>query len=225
MAGAASKLEAAFEFLSKLGVPYFCFHDRDVSPEGDTFKETKSNLEAVIDQIEDHMSRTGLQLLWGTANLFSHPRYAAGAATNPDPDVFAYAAAQVKLMLEATHRLGGANYVLWGGREGYETLLNTDLGREERQFARFLEMVAEHKHKIGLRGDAAHRAQASGADQAPVRLRLRHGPRFPHPARPRRRVQGQHRGQPRHPGRAQLPPRSGLCHRQRDLRQHRCQPW
>jgi xylose isomerase len=152
MAGASNKLEAAFEFLSKLGVPYFCFHDRDVSPEGDSFRTTKENLEAVIDQIEGHMGRTGLKLLWGTANLFSHSRYAAGAATNPDPEVFAYAAAQVKLMLEATHRLGGANYVLWGGREGYETLLNTDLAREETQFARFLELVAEHKRKIGFEG-------------------------------------------------------------------------
>jgi xylose isomerase len=98
------------------------------------------------------MRRTGLRLLWGTANLFSHPRYAAGAATNPDPEVFAYAAAQVKDMLEATHRLGGANYVLWGGREGYETLLNTDLAREERQLARFLTLVAEHKARIGFEG-------------------------------------------------------------------------
>jgi xylose isomerase len=98
------------------------------------------------------MARTGVRLLWGTANLFSHPRYAAGAATNPDPDVFAYAAAQVKLVLEATKRLGGANYVLWGGREGYDTLLNTDLAREEAQLARFLSLVAEHKHRIGFEG-------------------------------------------------------------------------
>ncbi len=152
MTAANNKVEAAFEFLSKLGVPYFCFHDRDVAPEGSSFKETRANLETVVDQIEGHMSATGLKLLWGTANLFSHPRYAAGAATNPDPDVFAYAAAQVKVMLEATHRLGGANYVLWGGREGYETLLNTDLAREETQFARFLEMVAEHKRQIGFKG-------------------------------------------------------------------------
>src|SRR5256712_2370256 len=98
------------------------------------------------------MARTGARLLWGTANLFGHPRYAAGAATNPDPEVFAYAAAQVKTMLEVTHRLGGANYVLWGGREGYETLLNTDLRREEAQFARFLALVAEHKQRIGFKG-------------------------------------------------------------------------
>jgi xylose isomerase len=106
----------------------------------------------MTDHIEAHMARTGKKLLWGTANLFSHPRYAAGAATNPDPEVFAYAAAQVKLMLETTKRLGGANYVLWGGREGYETLLNTDLVREENQLARFMAMVAEHKHRIGFDG-------------------------------------------------------------------------
>jgi xylose isomerase len=152
MIAARAKLEAAFEFLDKLGVPFFCFHDRDVAPEGRTFAETQANLNAIVDLIGAHMSRTGVRLLWGTANLFSHPRYAAGAATNPDPNVFAFALAQVKSMLEATHRLGGANYVLWGGREGYETLLNTDLAREEAQFARFLAMVAEHKHKIGFKG-------------------------------------------------------------------------
>ncbi len=152
MAAAASRLDAAFEFLTKLGVPYFCFHDRDVAPEGRTFAETRTNLETVIGQIEGHMGRTGKKLLWGTANLFSHPRYAAGAATNPDPEVFAYAAGQVRLMLDATQRLGGENYVLWGGREGYETLLNTDLAREEAQFARFLSLVADYKHKIGFHG-------------------------------------------------------------------------
>jgi xylose isomerase len=152
MDAARAQLEAGFEFLTKLGIPFFCFHDRDIAPEGDTFAQTRANFEVIIDQVEEHMGRTGMQLLWGTANLFSHPRYAAGAATNPDPEVFAYAAAQVKLALEATHRLGGANYVLWGGREGYETLLNTDLWREERQFARFLAMVAEHKHRIGFEG-------------------------------------------------------------------------
>jgi xylose isomerase len=147
-----AKVDAAFEFVSKLGVPFFTFHDRDVAPEGRDFGETVTMLDAVVEQIADHMERTGLRLLWGTANLFSHPRYAAGAATNPDPEVFAYAAAQVKHMLEATHRLGGANYVLWGGREGYETLLNTDLAREEAQLARFLTLVAEHKHRIGFGG-------------------------------------------------------------------------
>jgi xylose isomerase len=152
MDAARTKLDAAFEFIAKLGVPYFTFHDRDVAPEGRSFAETRSLLDAVVAGIERHMERTGARLLWGTANLFSHPRYAAGAATNPDPEVFAYAAAQVKLMLEATHRLGGANYVLWGGREGYDTLLNTDLAREEAQLARFLTLVAEHRQRIGFAG-------------------------------------------------------------------------
>lgn len=152
LAAARAKLAAAFEFVSKLGVPFFTFHDRDIAPEGRTFAESQANLETMIAEAEGHMARTGLKLLWGTANLFSHPRYAAGAATNPDPEVFAWAAAQVKAMLEATHRLGGANYVLWGGREGYDTLLNTDLAREETQLARFLGMVAEHKHRIGFTG-------------------------------------------------------------------------
>jgi xylose isomerase len=149
---ARAKLDAAFEFIAKLGVPFFCFHDRDVAAEGSTFVETSANLNASLDHIEAQMARTGARLLWGTANLFSHPRYAAGAATNPDPEVFAYAAAQVKSMLEATKRLGGENYVLWGGREGYETLLNTDLAREEAQLARFMALVAEHKHRIGFKG-------------------------------------------------------------------------
>jgi xylose isomerase len=149
---ARAKLDAAFEFFDKLGIPFFCFHDRDMAPEGSTFAESTSNLLTMVEEAAAHMARTGVKLLWGTANLFSHPRYAAGAGTNPDPEVFAYAAAQVKVMLEATHRLGGANYVLWGGREGYETLLNTDLAREEQQFARFLGLVAEHKQRIGFKG-------------------------------------------------------------------------
>jgi xylose isomerase len=152
LGAARARLAAAFEFVEKLGAPFFCFHDRDVAPDGPTLAETQSNLAAIVDEIEAHMARTGIRLLWGTANLFWHPRYAAGAATNPDPEVFAYAAAQVRQILEATHRLGGANYVLWGGREGYETLLNTDLAREEAQLARFMHLVAEHKHKIGFEG-------------------------------------------------------------------------
>jgi xylose isomerase len=147
-----AKLDAAFEFIAKLGVPYYSFHDRDIAPEGRTAAETKAYLEAMVDYAGEQMARTGVRLLWGTANLFGHPRYAAGAATNPDPEVFAFAAAQVKLVLEATKRLDGANYVLWGGREGYDTLLNTDLAREEAQLARFLGLVAEHKHRIGFKG-------------------------------------------------------------------------
>lgn len=152
MAAARMKMDAAFEFFSKLGVPFFCFHDVDVAPAGESFAETARNLETMVSYAEEKMAETGVKLLWGTANLFGHPRYAAGASTNPDPEVFAYATAQVKHALEATHRLGGANYVLWGGREGYETLLNTDLKREQEQLARFLHMVADHKKKIGFEG-------------------------------------------------------------------------
>jgi xylose isomerase len=146
------KLDVAFEFFSKLGVPFFCFHDRDIAPEGSSFAESCANLDVLVEAAAAKMEETGVRLLWGTANLFGHPRYAAGAATNPDPEVFAYAGAQVKHVLEATHRLGGENYVLWGGREGYETLLNTDLRRELDQLGRFLTLVTEHKHKIGFTG-------------------------------------------------------------------------
>ena len=152
MAAARAKMAAAFEFFMKLGVPWYCFHDRDVAPEGASFAEFSANLDALADDALGYQERTGVRLLWGTANLFSHPRYQAGASTNPDPEVFTYAAAQVKHMLEITQRLGGANYVLWGGREGYDTLLNTDLLREGAQLARFLHLVAEHKHKIGFEG-------------------------------------------------------------------------
>ena len=152
MAGARTRLAVAFEFFEKLGIPYYCFHDRDVAPEGRSFAEFRANLDALVDDAERRQAETGVRLLWGTANLFSHPRYQAGAATNPDPEVFAYAGAQVKHMLEVTKRLGGENYVLWGGREGYDTLLNTDLRREGEQLARFLHMVAEHKAKIGFKG-------------------------------------------------------------------------
>jgi xylose isomerase len=152
MTQARMRLEAAFEIVSKLGVPFFCFHDRDLAPEGSNGRETAAHLEAMVDAAAAKMDATGVRLLWGTANLFSHPRYASGAATNPDPEVFAFAGAQVKQALEATHRLGGENYVLWGGREGYDTLLHTDLRRELDQLARFLHLVVEHKHKIGFPG-------------------------------------------------------------------------
>lgn len=149
---AKTKQDAAFEFFSKLGTPYFTFHDADMAPQGGSLREFRANLDRLVDRAAEKMEETGVKLLWGTANLFSHPRYAAGAATNPDPDVFAHAAAQVRNALEATHRLGGENYVLWGGREGYETLLNTRLRREGDQLARFLELVAGHKSDIGFTG-------------------------------------------------------------------------
>ena len=149
---AKQKMDAAFEFFTKLGTPFFCFHDIDISPAGATFAETKRNLEQMVSYAEEHMARTGVRLLWGTSNAFSHPRFAAGASTNPDPEVFAYAAAQVKNAVDATHRLCGENYVLWGGREGYETLLNTRMRQEADQLARFLTMVVEYKHSIGFEG-------------------------------------------------------------------------
>ena len=152
LAAAKQKMDAAFEFFSKLGTPFWCFHDLDIAPSGATFAETKRNLEEMVSYAEGHMNRTGVKLLWGTSNAFSHRRFAAGASTNPDPEVFAYAAAQVKNALDATHRLGGENYVLWGGREGYETLLNTCLRQEADQLARFLAMVVEYKHSIGFEG-------------------------------------------------------------------------
>ena len=152
MAAAREKMATAFEFFDKLRVPFWCFHDVDISPEGKDFAETTDRLLAMVDLAGEHMERTGVELLWGTANLFSHPRYQAGAATNPDPEIFARAAAQVAVCLEATHRLGGANYVLWGGREGYDTLLNTDVVAEQEQLARLLTMVVEHKRSIGFDG-------------------------------------------------------------------------
>ncbi|MCL4162190.1 UNVERIFIED_CONTAM: hypothetical protein GTU68_036315, partial [Idotea baltica] len=152
MAAAEAKMEVAFEFFSKLRVPFWCFHDVDISPPGADFGETSDRLRHMVDVAAGHMERTGVDLLWGTANLFSHPRYQAGAATNPDPEVFAHAAAQVCECLEVTHRLRGANYVMWGGREGYDTLLNTDMAKERDNLARFLTMVVEHKQAIGFKG-------------------------------------------------------------------------
>jgi xylose isomerase len=152
MEGARMKADVAFEMFRLLGIPFFTFHDRDIAPEGASLKESNRNVRAIGEIFAKKMETAKVRLLWGTANLFSHRRYMAGAATNPDPDVFAYAAAQVKNALELTHELGGANYVLWGGREGYETLLNTDIERELAQLGRFLTMVVEHKKKIGFTG-------------------------------------------------------------------------
>jgi xylose isomerase len=152
MEGARLKADVAFELLDLLDVPFFCFHDADIAPEGATLAESNRNVREIGDIFARKMEATGRKLLWGTANLFSNRRYMAGAATNPDPEVFAYAAAQVKNVLELTHELGGENYVLWGGREGYETLLNTHFGQEQDQMARFLSLVIEHARKIGFTG-------------------------------------------------------------------------
>ena len=152
MAAAKLKADVAFDMFQILGVPFFCFHDADVRPEGANFAQSTKNLSEIIDIFAEKMAATGVRLLWGTANLFSHRRYMAGAATNPDPDVFAYAAATIKACMDATMKLGGENYVLWGGREGYETLLNTDLAREREQAGRMLQMVVDYKHKMGFAG-------------------------------------------------------------------------
>ena len=152
MDAARMKADAAFEMFEILNVPYFCFHDADVRPEGNSFAENTRNLEEIVDYFAAKMEATGVKLLWGTANLFSHKRFMAGAATNPDPDVFAFSAATIKTCMDATMKLGGENYVLWGGREGYETLLNTDMGRERAQAGRMLQMVVDYKHKMGFKG-------------------------------------------------------------------------
>ncbi len=149
---ARQRADVAFEMFSLLGVPFYCFHDADVRPEGADFVKNTRNLDEIADYLLAKQEATGVRLLWGTANLFSHRRYMAGAATNPDPEVFAFAAATVKSCMDVTQRLGGENYVLWGGREGYETLLNTDLAREDQQMGRFLNMVVDYKHKIGFEG-------------------------------------------------------------------------
>ena len=152
MAFAKLKADVAFEMFDILGVPYFCFHDADMRPEGSNFAENTRNLEEMVEYFALKIETSQTRLLWGTANLFSHRRFMAGAATNPDPDVFAYSAATIKSCMDATARLGGENYVLWGGREGYETLLNTDLARERAQAGRMLQMAVEYKHKIGFKG-------------------------------------------------------------------------
>ncbi len=152
MAAARAKADVAFEFFAKLGAPYYCFHDRDVAPEGSTPRESVNHLHEMVDVLQAKQAATGVKLLWGTANLFSHRRFMSGAATNPDPEIFALAALQVKEAMDATLKLGGENYVLWGGREGYETLLNTRVGQELDQLGRFLNMVVEYKHKIGFTG-------------------------------------------------------------------------
>lgn len=152
MEAAKLKADVAFEFFSLLGTPYYCFHDADVRPEAETLAQSIARLDQIADVFAEKQAKTGVKLLWGTANLFSHRRYMAGAATNPDPDVFAYAAATVKSCIDVTKRLGGENYVLWGGREGYETLLNTDLKRERQQAGRFLSMVVDYARKIGFDG-------------------------------------------------------------------------
>jgi xylose isomerase len=149
---AIKRVQVAFEFMEKLGAPFYCFHDRDVAPERSNLSETNANLDRVVKVLKQEQERTGIKLLWGTANLFSNKRFMHGAATSCNADVFAYAAAQVKKAIEVTHELGGVNYVFWGGREGYSNLYNTDLKRELDHLARFFHMAVDYKKKIGFTG-------------------------------------------------------------------------
>jgi xylose isomerase len=152
VANAQNRARVAFEFIEKLGAPFYAFHDRDIAPEGKTLAESNRNLDAVVKVLKEQQKRTGIKLLWGTANLFSNPRFVHGAATSCNADVFAYAAAQVKKAMEVTHELGGAGYTFWGGREGYSTLLNTDLKREQEHLARLLHLAVDYKKQIGFKG-------------------------------------------------------------------------
>ena len=152
MQAAHQTMDAMFEFVTKLGAPFWCFHDRDIAPECDDLAGTNAKLDEMIDHAERLQGATGVRLLWGTACLFTHPRYMGGAGTSPSVDVFAHAAAQVKKAIEVTHRLGGAGYVFWGGREGYDTLLNTDMRREGEHLARLLHLAVEHKQALGFEG-------------------------------------------------------------------------
>ncbi|MFP4697339.1 MAG: xylose isomerase [Eubacteriales bacterium] len=147
-----TRVEAGFEFMQKLGVEYFCFHDLDIAPEGNSLQEKYDNLDKVIEYVEEKMKETGIKCLWGTTNAFSHPRFVHGASTSPNADVFAYAAAQVKKAMDVTKRLNGENYVFWGGREGYETLLNTNTALEQDNYGRFMQMAADYADKIGFTG-------------------------------------------------------------------------
>lgn len=149
---ALKRVDVAFEFMTKLGAPFYCFHDRDVAPEGKSLKESHANLDKVVAKLKQKQGETGIRLLWGTANLFSNPRFMHGAATSPNADVFAFAAAQVKKAIEVTHLLGGENYVFWGGREGYTNIYNTDMNRELDHLARFMHMAHDHAKSIGFSG-------------------------------------------------------------------------
>ena len=149
---ACDRARVAFEFIEKLGAPFYAFHDRDVAPEGASLAESNRNLDTVVKVLKEEQRRTGIRLLWGTACLFINPRFCHGAATSPNADVFAYAAAQVKKALEVTHQLNGEGYVFWGGREGYSSLWNTDMKREVEHLAKFLHMAVDYKKQIGFKG-------------------------------------------------------------------------
>ena len=215
---ALKRVKVAFEFLEKLGVPYYCFHDRDVSPEGKNLRETNANLDKVVKALAEEQQRTGIKLLWGTANLFSNARYVHGASTSCNADAFAYAAAQVKKCLEVTKELGGQNYVFWGGREGYSNLYNTDLKRELDHLAKFFHLAVDYKKKIGFGGQfliepkpkepTKHQYDYDAANVVAFSARLRTG-RF---------LQIEFGDQSRDPGRPHHDARDGLRLDQQDAR-------
>ena len=221
---ARAKAESAFEFFTKLGVPFYCFHDRDVAPEGATPRESAANLQAMVEELARHQQRTGVKLLWGTANLFSHRRFMSGAATNPDPEVFALAAAQVKGAMDVTRKLGGAELRAVGRPRG----LRDPAQHRHEGGARPDGPLHEHGGRVQaqdrLQGPDPDRAQAARALQAPVRLRHRHRLRLPAALRPGEGGQGQHREQPRHPGRPHLRARDRHGPGAGDLRLGRHEP-
>ena len=224
MAAARIKADVMFETLHLLGVDFFSFHDLDIAPEGKSLKEFNANVTAIANIFEKKMAETGKKLLWGTANMFSNRRFMAGAATNPDPDVFAYCAAQVKHCLDVTKGLGGENYVMWGGREGYETLLNTNIGHELDQVERFLSLVVEYKHKIGFKGPILiePKPQEPTKHQYDYDVATFYGTHRGHgPAEGR---EAQHRAEPRDPRRPHLRARDRAGRGARHLRLDRHQP-
>ena len=224
MALARAKADVAFEMFRLLDVPFFTFHDVDVAPEGALARRVRREPQRDRRSLRTKMSAAKVRLLWGTANLFSHRRYMAGAATNPDPEMFAYAAGQVRAALEVTHRLGGQNYVLWGGREGYETLLNTDIGRELDQLGRFVSLVVEHKHKIGFKGPILIEPKPKEPTKHQYDFDVATCYGFLAALRPPQGRQAQHRAEPRHPRRPFLPARGRAGRGARCLRLARHQP-
>ena len=202
VANAQNRARVAFEFIEKLGAPFYCWHDRDVAPEGKNLRETNKNFDAVAKVLKAEQKRTGIKLLWGTANLFSNPRFMHGAGTSCNADAFAFAAAQIKKAIEVTHELGGAGYTFWGGREGYMTLLNTDMKRELAHLAKLLHMAVDYKTADWLQRPVLHRAQAERTDEASIRFRCRRVPELFARIRFAAALQTEHRDESRHAGRA-----------------------
>ena len=233
-ARAKAKVEAAFEIMDKLSIDYYCFHDRDLSPEYGSLSETNEKLRAIVDLCKEKQDATGKKLLWGTAKCFDHPRYMHGAGTSPSADVFAYAAAQIKSAIDATVKLGGQGYVFWGGREGYETLLNTDMGLELDNMARLMHLAVDYARSIGFTGDfyvepkpkepTKHQydfVQGGGGGEKRTAARKGAGDgRGGHS----QGLQAEHRGKPRNTGTAHIPARTACCKNQRYVRFYRRKP-